>query len=67
MWFRGWDDRIQAGRFFTFSNHAISHNVASGSDITPCIKIDKPLVHNNNKIITFFTPKMGFQSNLNVI
>ena len=22
----------------------VSHNVASGSEITPCIKIDKPLV-----------------------
>ena len=26
------------------NKHALSHNVASGSDITTCNKIDKPLV-----------------------
>ena len=25
-------------------HHYLSHDVISGSDITPCIKIDKPLV-----------------------
>ena len=58
----------------------LSYEVASGSEITPCNKIYKPLtnlvlyrftgnvmmtIHNDT--IIFFTPEMRFQSNLNVI
>ena len=60
----------------------LSHDVTSGSEIRPCIKIDKPLVvlqifgkrydvHNNIAYIMtklyVFTSEMRFQSNLNVI
>ena len=60
----------------------LSYDVASGSEITPCNKICKPLVvyrltgnvitsirtlRHKDAIITFFTPEMIFQSNLNVI
>ena len=61
-------------RFFEFHS---SNDVASGSELTPCIKIDKPLVvyrflGNVMTSITtlctlgqnnhFFTQEMGFQS-----
>ena len=29
---------------FKFTKSCLSHDIASGSDITPCNKIDKPLV-----------------------
>ena len=60
----------------------LSYDVASGSEITPCNKIDKPLVvyrftgnvmtsvttlRTCNDAILTFTPEMRFQSNLNVI
>ena len=44
----------------------VSYDVASGGEIMPCNKIDKPLV-----VYRFsgnvFTPEIKFQSNLNVI
>ena len=64
--------------FWSAFEHTLSYDVASGSEITPCNKIDKPLVVyrftgnvmtsittlpvNNDKIITGFTPEMRFQS-----
>ena len=56
----------------------LSHDVASGSEITPCNKIDKPLVvyRFSGNVMTsittlrnyeVFTPEMKFQSNHNVI
>ena len=56
----------------------LSYDVASGSEITPCNNIDKPLVvyrFTGNVIRSiktmrsqlFFTSEMGLQSNLNVI
>ena len=65
-------------------NHVIiiyhNYDIASVSEMTPCSKIDKPLVVYrfsgnlmssktiiNDKVITFFTLEMRLQSNLNVI
>ena len=60
----------------------LAYDVASGSEITPCNKIDKALVVNRfwgngmtsktrslhkDKIITFLRAEMIFQSNHNVI
>ena len=55
----------------------LSYDVASGSEITPCIKIEKPLfgkrfemtllmlrIKQNPKV---FTPKICFSNNFNVI
>ena len=35
---------VEILKFITMSNENLSHDVGSGSDITPCNKIDKPLV-----------------------
>ena len=57
-------------------SESLSHDVASGSDITSCIKIDKPLVvyifsgnvmtsittlRTLRQILISFTPEMRFQ------
>ena len=60
----------------------LSYHVVSESEITPCNKIDNPLVVcrftgnvmtsittcvHNDKVISFFTAEMRFKSNLNVV
>ena len=62
--------------------HYLSHDIASGSDITPCNKINKPLVvyrfsenvmtsiltlHKIRENLDVFTPKMQFLSIFNVM
>ena len=61
--------------------YKLSYDVKPGSEITPCNKIDKPLVvyrftrnvmtsitiNVHNDAISTFTSEMKFQSNLNVI
>ena len=64
------------------TENSLSHDVAPGSEITPCNKIDSGLqifrkrydLHNNvayitcnDKIETFFTAETRFKSDLNVI
>ena len=71
--------KIRGNKLQDYPKVILSHDVASGSEITPCNIIDKPLVVYrfsgnvtlrciyNDKIITFFTAEMRFQSNLYVI
>ena len=77
---------LGTGLTLTHSYHSamslcvLSNDVASGSEITPCNKIDKPLVvysllifgkrndvQHNGITMTFFFSKDWVQSNINVI
>ena len=68
--------------FYQFMDYVLSYDIASGSEITPCNKIDKPLVvyrcsenvmksktTMRTKLTTlyFLKAEMRFQSYLNVI
>ena len=52
--------RIQ-GLFILKIKHNLSHDVASGSGITPCNLIDKPSMVYNFSLITKMTPIIMFR------
>ena len=70
-------NRHTSNQYWSEVNSVLSHDVASESDITPCNKIDKPLVvyrftgnvmmsiktlRKIREILDVFTPKMHFLS-----
>ena len=69
-------------RWLNSNYSSLQHDIASGSDITPCNKIDKPLVVYRFSVnlmmaiitlrkirenLDIFTPKMQFSSIFNVM